>query len=179
MTLFIFICFDVANDSEPPDSYLRYPLAWPVLVWGMHAHRKWHYTKGEPPPFFVKWFCRFRAWGPIDIVPDLWTRLVCMLTCAEMPWHVEACEAAEEEEQEEKEREKKELGGDASPITVENAIFADWEEASDREEEKEEKKSLEDMRESVAYKRRMTGIGLGAIYISWVRTLSQPPAAAH
>ena len=60
VTIFIFICFDLANDNEPPDSYLRWPLAWPVLVWGLNAHRRWHYTPSLPIP----------ACGACAVVPE-------------------------------------------------------------------------------------------------------------
>ena len=100
VTIFIFTCFDLANDNEPPDSYLRWPLAWPMLVWGLNAHRRWHYTKKEPPARFVKWFCRFRA----DPIPAIMLQVVigiwCSITCAETPWNKEAREAEEEEAEE-------------------------------------------------------------------------------
>ena len=42
--------------------------------WGPNAHRKWHYVREGQPPFFVKWFIRFRLWGYVTIAQDLWTR---------------------------------------------------------------------------------------------------------
>ena len=147
-------------------------------MWGPDAHRKWHYIRDGQPPFFVRWFIRFRLWGMYNVSLDLWTRLVCMLTCTEMPWHVEAREAAEEEEEEEEEEEKaretKKLRGDASPDTAENAIFANWEElseeGSDAEGEEEEEEEVdEETAEDVRFKRNVVAMGFAAVYVSWVR----------
>jgi hypothetical protein len=141
VTLVIFTCFDMANDGGAPSNVLAWPMAWPALVWGPNAHRKWHYVREGQPPFFVKWFIRFRLWGYVTIAQDLWTRFVCMLTCAEMPWHVEAREAAEAEEEEEREAQAKEKllqlsdaesRGCPSPhVTAEMAIFAECDEKQD------------------------------------------------
>jgi len=61
VTLFIFTCFDLANDADPPPSFLHWPLAWPMLIWGFSAHHSWHYSgpSGQPRRF-VRWFIRFR-----------------------------------------------------------------------------------------------------------------------
>ena len=154
----------------PSAGLLAWPLAWPALVWGLNAHRKWHYTRDGQPPFVVRWFIRFRLWSMYEVSIDLWTRLVCMLTCTEMPWHAEAREAAEEDEEEkEKEEHEKKQRGDSSPIIAENTIFASWEssqQGSDAEEEEEEED--EETAEDVRFKRNVVAMGFAAVYVSWV-----------
>ena len=110
---------------------------------------------------------------------DLWTRLVCMLTCTEMPWHAEAREAEEEEEEEEKEKEEheqKQRHLRAAPVSAEAAIFADWDEGpedkcSDADEEEVEEEVDEETAEDVRFKRNVVAMGFAAVYVSWVRPL--------
>ena len=85
-----------AEDNDPPDSYLRWPIAWPVLVWGMQAHKRWHYRRDGQPAQFVRWFIRFRFEPNPATAQNLVIRAWCALTCREMPWEVEAREEEEE-----------------------------------------------------------------------------------
>ena len=117
----------------------------------------------------MRWFIRFRLWLYYDIICDLWTRLVCMLTCTEMPWHAEAREAAEEEEEEEEEEHEKKKRGDSSPITAENAIFADWESSEQGSDAEEEEEEDEETAEDVKFKRNVVAMGFAAVYLAWVR----------
>jgi hypothetical protein len=69
-------------------------------VWGLQAHRRWHYhAKEGQPPRFVRWFIRFRFEPQPATAQNLLIRLVYSLMCREMPWEVEAREAEEEEEE--------------------------------------------------------------------------------
>ena len=103
VTFFIFICFDLANDNDPPNSFLRWPLSWPALVWGTQAHRRWHYLgEAGQPPRFVRWFVRFRRRPVTGTMANLVIRAWCTLTRREMPWEVEAREEAEKEKEKER-----------------------------------------------------------------------------
>ena len=98
---FIFLCFDMANDDDAPDLYLRWPLAWPMLVWGMRAHRSWHYkSKQGQPEQFVRWFIRFRGEPMPATIQNMFIRAWFALTCREMPWETEAREEEADAEEE-------------------------------------------------------------------------------
>ena len=58
VTVFLQSCFEIANDSEAPESWLRYA-GLGRFVFGRMAHRKWHYTGplGQPPRF-ARWYIR-------------------------------------------------------------------------------------------------------------------------
>ena len=58
VTIFLGGFFEVANDSEAPESWLRYTGLGRFLC-GRLAHRKWHYTGplGQPPRF-ARWYIR-------------------------------------------------------------------------------------------------------------------------
>ena len=73
VSLFISGAFEIANDSEEPESWLFYAGIVKLLC-GPRAHRRWHYTRGAQPRRFVRWYCR-----SVD-APK-----VCALACACMP----------------------------------------------------------------------------------------------
>ncbi len=56
-TLFLISCFEIANDSECPESWLAY--AGVVrLACGSKAHRRWHYSgPAGQPTRFVRCLC--------------------------------------------------------------------------------------------------------------------------
>jgi hypothetical protein len=58
VTIFLGGFFEVANDSEAPESWLRYTGLGRFLC-GRLAHRRWHYTGplGQPPRF-ARWYIR-------------------------------------------------------------------------------------------------------------------------
>ena len=58
VTIFLSGCFEIANDSEAPESWLRYS-GITRFVCGLQSHRRWHYTgpKGQPNRF-VRWYVR-------------------------------------------------------------------------------------------------------------------------
>jgi hypothetical protein len=58
VTIFLSGVFELANDSEAPESWLRYAGLGRMLC-GRLAHRKWHYTGPlEQPPRFARWYIR-------------------------------------------------------------------------------------------------------------------------
>jgi hypothetical protein len=58
VTIFLSGTFEIANDSEAPESWLRYT-GLGRMVCGRLAHRKWHYTGplGQPPRL-ARWYIR-------------------------------------------------------------------------------------------------------------------------
>ena len=58
VTIFLSGFFEIANDSDAPESWLRYA-GLGRFVFGRLAHRKWHYTGplGQPPRF-ARWYIR-------------------------------------------------------------------------------------------------------------------------
>ena len=97
MTIFIASCFGIANDSEAPESWLEWTSGWRKLVFGINAHRRWHWTRGEPPVRHVRWYCRSIGAPVPETVMNLWYSFWAWVTCSEPPWVIEAREAAEEE----------------------------------------------------------------------------------
>ena len=58
VTIFLAGCFEIANDSDAPESWLRYAGTTRILC-GRQAHRRWHYTGPAGQPMrFVKWYVR-------------------------------------------------------------------------------------------------------------------------
>ena len=97
MTIFIASCFGIANDSEAPESWLEWTSGWRKLVFGLNAHRRWHWTRGAPPVRHVRWYCRSIGAPPPETAANLWSSFVAWLTRTPPPWVIEAREAAEEE----------------------------------------------------------------------------------
>ena len=58
VSIFLGGFFEIANDSEAPESWLRYA-GLGRLVCGRMSHHKWHYTGplGQPP-LFTRWYIR-------------------------------------------------------------------------------------------------------------------------
>ena len=95
VTAFVASCFEVANDSEAPESWLVWegPLK---ILFGTNAHRKWHYTRGKQPMFFVRWHIRSADATTIERIINAWHILrSCLVPNAEPPWARKTREAAQ------------------------------------------------------------------------------------
>ena len=82
MTIFIASCFGIANDSEAPESWLEWTSGWRKLVFGLNAHRRWHWTRAAPPVRHVRWYCRSIGAPPPETAANLWRSFVAWLTCS-------------------------------------------------------------------------------------------------
>jgi hypothetical protein len=127
VTFFITSCFDLADDSDAPDSFLSLPLlAWPRFVWGFSAHKNWRY--GGPtgqPRHFVRWYVRFREQPFIQNLCQFLISIWCTLTCHDPPWYVEAPVTAEMEnahKPETAEEEDARVAGDEHDIFFKHAL---------------------------------------------------------
>jgi hypothetical protein len=96
VTLFCQSCFEMANDSECPESFLMWAGVW-RYVFGMRAHRRWHYTglMGQPQRF-VRWYVRSVDAPKPETLLNLGHSLLAFVTRTKPPWTVEAEEAEEE-----------------------------------------------------------------------------------
>ena len=104
-SLFLASCFEIANDSEAPESWLEW-FGWRKMVFGFNAHRKWHYTGplGQPNRH-VKWFLRSVGAPKPETAINLWHSLVSWVTGTDPPWIEEWREAVEAEAEEKAEAE--------------------------------------------------------------------------
>ena len=111
-------CFALANDSGRPRALLEWMNIPRKLLFGLKAHRSWHYTRGAQPHRYVKWWARCAEdEGPFpDVISDLFTAAWCALRCHKTPWVLEAEEAAAEaaaaEDEEQEETVKASQGGE-------------------------------------------------------------------
>jgi hypothetical protein len=93
VVLFLQTCFGIANDSEAPESWLEW-FGWRKFVFGLNAHRRWHYTgPAGPPNRHVRWFVRSVGAPPSETAINLYHSAVALATCSDPPWFVEAREA--------------------------------------------------------------------------------------
>ena len=96
-SLFLASCFSIANDSEAPESWLEW-YGWRKFVFGLNAHRKWHYTGPLGQPMrHVKWFIRSVGAPPPETAINLWHSLLAWATGTDPPWVEEWREAMEAE----------------------------------------------------------------------------------
>ncbi len=89
VTLFMQSCFALANDSGSADSWLSWT-GWRRLVFGFNAHRRWHYTREQPPMRYVRWFIRSSSESPLETLFNACASLKATLTCSEPHWVVHA-----------------------------------------------------------------------------------------
>ena len=108
----------IANDSEAPESWLEW-FGWRKLVFGVNAHRRWHYTGplGQPNRH-VKWFIRSVGAPPPETAINLLHSLRCWLIGSEPPWVEEWREAVEAEAEEKAEVEQEAAACDSSNAQV-------------------------------------------------------------
>jgi len=123
-------------------------VGWRKLVFGLNAHRRWHYTgpRGQPKRH-VKWFCRSVGAPPPETAINLWHSFVCALTGRELPWHIEAREAAEAAAAEAADK----PGADAA-LEGDNASVTS---------------SVREARELSRYKRAVACAGMAGVYAVW------------
>jgi hypothetical protein len=78
VTLFLQNAFAIANDSEAPESWLEWH-GWRKLLFGLHAHRRWHYTGPEGQPNrHVKWY--IRRWARAIAQPMIDAKRRCIVS---------------------------------------------------------------------------------------------------
>jgi hypothetical protein len=153
VTLFITTCFAIANDSEAPESWLEW-MGWRKLVWGRRAHRRWHYTASKGPPTrYVRWFVRSAGAPPAETLANLWRSFHAWATGSELPWLIEAREAAEAAEAE---------AAAAGKLCDDEEVAGDS--ASDGGSTTSSQRSA---RALSRYKRMVAATGVAGVYITW------------
>jgi hypothetical protein len=132
-------------------------MGWRKLVFGLNAHRRWHYTGplGQPNRH-CKWYIRSIGAPQTETILNLWYSFKAWITCSLPPWTVEAREAAAEEAAEAAAAE-----GGAEP-----------DEAGAGDEARSEKapstsSSVRSARALARYKRVVMGVGLAGTYVVW------------
>jgi hypothetical protein len=96
VTLFCQSCFEMANDSECPESFLMWGGVYRYVI-GLRANRRWHYTgPAGQPRRFVRWYVRSVDAPKPETLLNLYYSLVAFVTRTKPPWTVEAEEAEAE-----------------------------------------------------------------------------------
>ena len=144
----------VANDNEAPESWLEWT-GWRKLVFGVNAHRRWHYTRGAPPVRYVKWYVRSAGAPVTETFANLCRSGYAYATGGEPFWVTEAREAAEEEAAAAK------ADGDA------HADAAPSERGSAASGSRSTTSSVRSAVGLRAYKRRVMLLGIGATAVCW------------
>ena len=151
VSFFLSTCFELANDSEAPESWLLWA-GLPRLVFGPQAHRKWHYTGPAGQPVrFVRWFCRSVDAPHLETLLNLWESAKAWATGDDTPWIIEADEVDAEARllhapSGSPRVDASECGSmDGHPVSVSHA-------------------SAKRLRRS---KRMLTAVGLGGVYLIW------------
>ena len=87
VNIFLSGCFEIANDSEAPESWLRYAGMVRILC-GRLAHRRWHYTGplGQPRRF-VRWYIRSVDAPRLETLTNTLHTIRAAITGAPPPWH--------------------------------------------------------------------------------------------
>ena len=152
VTVFIATCFGVANDNEAPESWLEWT-GWPKLVFGLNAHRRWHFTRGAPPVRYVKWYVRSKDAPQSETAANLWRSFWAFLTGTEPAWVIEAREESEGEKAEAHGVHKTEEEEPAAALGSHKAHSAT--------------SSVRSAKALSSYKRRVMVVGLIATVICW------------
>lgn len=118
------------------------------------AHRRWHYTRGEPPTRYIKWFVRSAGAPQSETAANLWRSFAAWVTGTETPWAAEAREAAEEAAAGETEGEKGETDGAE-------------EDKAGSHKSRSTTSSVRSAKALSSYKRQIVLIGVVATLICW------------
>ena len=169
VTVFITTCFGIANDNEAPESWLEW-VGWPKLVFGLNAHRRWHFTRGAPPVRYVKWYVRSKDAPQSETAANLWRSFWAFVTGTEPPWVIEAREAAEEEAAEAakadgEEAEGAEKGEEGAKAEEEAAEGGSHKAGSHKS--RSTTSSVRSAKALSSYKRQVMVVGLIATMICW------------
>ena len=157
VTVFVSVCFEIANDNEAPESWLEWT-GWRKFVFGPNAHRRWHYTRGAPPVRYIKWYVRSKDAPMTETFANLCRSFHAWATGGEPLWVEEAREAAAEEAAAEKQRAA--AAGHAAPACEE-------EEASSASEAGSVSSSVCSAMALSAYKRQVMVVGLFGTVVCW------------
>jgi len=167
--LFLESCFEIANDSEQPESILIW-LGWRKMVFGAEAHRKWHYTRDKQPCRHVKWWLRSQDAPKPETIINLFHSARSFFKGTLPPWTVEA--------REEEEEAVVELVNEVLEETLEQALSAssgsqrthnseNGSEQARSESGGSTSSSLKEARELRLYKRIVMTAGLVGVYVTW------------
>jgi hypothetical protein len=119
-------------------------------LFGLHANRKWHYTRDQQPNRHVRWFIRSVGAPQTETILNLYASFKAWLTCSLPPWTIEAREAEAEEaaafESDDAAAAEGSIGGHVSASTT---------------------SSVRSARALARYKRIMTATGFVGTYICW------------
>ena len=98
VSIFLSGCFEIANDSEAPESWLRYAGVVRILC-GRTAHRRWHYTgpMGQPTRF-VRWYIRSIDAPRLETLTNALHAIRAAVTGVPPPWHATREELETEDE---------------------------------------------------------------------------------
>jgi hypothetical protein len=118
-------------------------------LFGLHANRKWHYTRDQQPNRHVRWFIRSVGAPQTETILNLYASFKAWLTCSLPPWTIEAREAEAEEAaafESDAAAAEGSIGGHVSASTT---------------------SSVRSARALARYKRIMTATGFVGTYICW------------
>jgi len=96
--LFLQSAFELSNEVPTPDTWLLWDGSYAKMLIGREKHKNWHYTDGQPPSRFVRWYIRFHCMGENSMmtVINLFRRLFAFLTCRKVAWEQEEGDDASE-----------------------------------------------------------------------------------
>lgn len=164
--LFMESAFEIANDSEQPESILLWA-GWRKAVCGAKAHRMWHYTRDKPPSRYVRWWVRSQDAPTPETIINLFHSARAFFTGTLPPWTVEAREAQEEAEAEQVDEVLDATVGEALEAASGSQRSAGGSERARSESGASTSESVEEARELRLYKRLVMSAGLLGVYICW------------
>ena len=171
----------VANDNEAPESWLEWR-GWRKFVFGVNAHRRWHYTRGAPPVRYIKWYVRSKDAPITETAANLWRSFTAWATGGEPPWVIEAREAAAEAAEERGRHDDDDDEDGAAPRPShgrhshprmsqgEHAPESHKPGVEEHEHDAEAASVSSSVRSAVAlsaYKRRVMALGVAATLVCW------------